>query len=502
MIERQPPQAGDSAELLRRVAAGDNQAATDVFGRYVERLTALARSRLSVRLASRVDPEDVVQSAYRSFFAAAGRGQFEVRRGGDLWRLLVEVTLHKLYRSAQHHFAQQRSVGREQHREGSRDLTDFLVGNEPTPEEALAAADELQAAFCQMNDRDRHAVELRLQGYEHEEIAERLHCNERTVRRAVNQARRIIAARGGMDFVPSAARQRPNEASKNKRREKMPEIADSEAPLLWNNYLLHEQIGAGATGRVYRASQKSDGREFAIKFLRKSLTNNAAAVRRFAAEAKTVASLACSGIVRVHGIGKTPGGGLFLLMDLLSGPDLEQVEHRGDFAISRGVQWIAQAADSLHFAHTKGVIHCDLKPSNIVLAADGSARVTDFGFAVRQDEISNGLTRVAGTPAYMAPEQVDPDWGALCPQTDIWGLGGVLFFLFFGRPPHEGCDVPTTLANVSSKRPVVFPVDDTCHVPQAVREIVRQCLYKEPNERIQSALELARRLRSTAETME
>src|SRR5689334_8029550 len=115
MIERQPQQSEGSVELLRRVAAGDNQAATEVFEQYVERLTALARSRLSAKLAPRVDPEDIVQSAYRSFFVAAGRGQFELQRSGDLWRLLVEITLHKLYRTAQHHLAQQRAVSREQH---------------------------------------------------------------------------------------------------------------------------------------------------------------------------------------------------------------------------------------------------------------------------------------------------------------------------------------------------------------------------------------------------
>src|SRR6476620_7104685 len=149
MIERQSRESMDSVELLRRVAAGDDQAATDIFERYAERLTALARSRLSAKLASRVDPEDIVQSAYRSFFVAAGHGQFEIHGGGDLWRLLVEMTLHKLYRTAQHHLAQQRSVSREQRNYGSRDLAEFLVGREPTPEEVLAAVDELQAVFSQ-----------------------------------------------------------------------------------------------------------------------------------------------------------------------------------------------------------------------------------------------------------------------------------------------------------------------------------------------------------------
>jgi hypothetical protein len=102
-----------SAELLRRVQAQSEPAAAAVFARYVQRLTRLARRRLAARLAARVDPEDIVQSAYRSFFVAARQGRYEVRRGGDLWRLLVEVTLHKLYRQAERHGAKRRSVQRE-----------------------------------------------------------------------------------------------------------------------------------------------------------------------------------------------------------------------------------------------------------------------------------------------------------------------------------------------------------------------------------------------------
>src|SRR5688500_11705129 len=89
-----------SVDLLRHVQRGDDWAEKEVFARYVERLTRLARSRLAAGLAARVDPEDIVQSAYRSFFVAARQGRFTVQASDDLWRLLVEVTLHKLYRQA------------------------------------------------------------------------------------------------------------------------------------------------------------------------------------------------------------------------------------------------------------------------------------------------------------------------------------------------------------------------------------------------------------------
>src|SRR5438445_12984995 len=99
-----------SADLLSRLATGDERAAEEVFERYVQRLTHLARSRLAAKLASRVDPEDIVMSAYRSFFVAARDGKYQLQRSGDLWRLLVEVTLHKLYHAAERHLAHRRSV--------------------------------------------------------------------------------------------------------------------------------------------------------------------------------------------------------------------------------------------------------------------------------------------------------------------------------------------------------------------------------------------------------
>src|SRR5205823_5594309 len=107
------PSATESAELFRCLTRGDEEAATAIFQRYVERLTQLARKRLATKLAARVDPEDIVLSAYRSFFIGAREGKFELRHAGDLWRLLVEVTLHKLYRSAEHHSALRRTVDRE-----------------------------------------------------------------------------------------------------------------------------------------------------------------------------------------------------------------------------------------------------------------------------------------------------------------------------------------------------------------------------------------------------
>ena len=191
----------DSADLLALLQSGDEDAARAIFEQYAERLTRLAQSRLSAALAPRFDAEDIVQSAWRSFFVAARAGRFEVERGGDLWRLLVEVTLHKLYRQVARHEAQRRSMRRQE-----AIASAAIASIEPTPAEAAAAADELDAILRELPPRGRQALALRLQGYEHAEIARQLGCHERTVRRDLAAARRVMTARGGGDFIPAAAR--------------------------------------------------------------------------------------------------------------------------------------------------------------------------------------------------------------------------------------------------------------------------------------------------------
>ena len=152
--ESPSPLASD--DLLRLFHSGNEAAATEFFERYAERLTQLARSRLAARLAARLDAEDVVMSAYRSFFVAAREGKFQLQRGGDLWRLLVEITLHKLCRSAHHHQALKRAVERDEPLTHESAMN-AVIAREPTPDEAAAAAEELEALSATLSDSGRRA---------------------------------------------------------------------------------------------------------------------------------------------------------------------------------------------------------------------------------------------------------------------------------------------------------------------------------------------------------
>ena len=143
-----------SLELLSNFSGGSEDAAEAIFARYLHRLTALARLRLSERIARRIDPEDVVLSAYRSFFVAARDGRFVLQREGDLWRLLVSITLHKLHRQVAAHQTAKRSATAE----CTNGLVELIQSRDPTPEEVLIASDELEAIFAVLPPLARRQV--------------------------------------------------------------------------------------------------------------------------------------------------------------------------------------------------------------------------------------------------------------------------------------------------------------------------------------------------------
>jgi RNA polymerase sigma factor (sigma-70 family) len=187
--------AWTSLVLLERLRGGDDSAAEAIFVRYFHRLTLLARSRLSARLARRTDPEDIVQSVYRSFFVGVREGRYTLGRGGDLWRLLASITKHKLLRQVRHQRTDRRSIDRECSLDqvGEGGLPDRE--REPTPEEALALADELERVFALLDPFGRRVLALRLKGLQIATIAADTGRAERSVRRALARVRELLAGR-------------------------------------------------------------------------------------------------------------------------------------------------------------------------------------------------------------------------------------------------------------------------------------------------------------------
>jgi RNA polymerase sigma-70 factor (ECF subfamily) len=185
----------EAAHLLARLREGDQDAASELFRRYAERLVALARSRLSAKLTPRLDPEDVVQSAYRSFFAGARDGRYDLERWGDLWRLLVTITLNKLHHQHKRNTADRRSVDRELNSdavERTGGIPPGLLTREPSPVEAIALAEELEQLMRRLEPLHRRMLELALQGYGVEEIAADTQRSERTVRRVLERVKQEL----------------------------------------------------------------------------------------------------------------------------------------------------------------------------------------------------------------------------------------------------------------------------------------------------------------------
>lgn len=189
------PMNAQSVDLVARWRAGDEGAATELYTRHARRLMALARGRMSEKLGRRLDPEDVVLSAYRSLFAGIDEDRFTVQRSGDLWALLVAITLNKLRRQIERHTAARRALAREEALDDGADLDRDMTAREPSPAEAAALADEIEGLVTGLDPLQRRMVDLRLQGYALEEIATLTERSERTVRRVLEQMKERLEAR-------------------------------------------------------------------------------------------------------------------------------------------------------------------------------------------------------------------------------------------------------------------------------------------------------------------
>lgn len=183
-------------DIFDRVRDGDEDAARAVFDRYLTRLVALARSRLSEKLARKIDADDIVQSALRSFFVRARDGQYAIERAGDLWALLASITKHKLLKKARHYGQQKRNAGIEQPIPDAGRVDDIAAfAGPPSDEEAIALADEVEAMMRELEPLQREMLELRLQGKTIPEISEAIERSERTVRRFLGSFRDQLEGR-------------------------------------------------------------------------------------------------------------------------------------------------------------------------------------------------------------------------------------------------------------------------------------------------------------------
>jgi serine/threonine protein kinase len=266
-------------------------------------------------------------------------------------------------------------------------------------------------------------------------------------------------------------------------------------------YRIEAEIGRGAMGVVYRAQDPNIERVVAIKTI--SLTGIEESQEqeyreRFAQEARAAGKLAHPGIVTVFDAGEDPETHEpFFVMEHVAGRPLsdEIAAAGGRLPLSEALKFGCEIADALHYAHSQGVIHGDIKPANILITTEGKAKIADFGVAHLNQTVATQAGKVFGSPAYMAPEQMngsEPDV-----RSDLFSLGVTLYSMLTGFRPFQGNSAQTVCFKVMNVEPL--PVSSLqADLPPELDRIVQRAIAKDPKDRYQNGAELAADLRAFA----
>ena len=261
-----------------------------------------------------------------------------------------------------------------------------------------------------------------------------------------------------------------------------------------SRYTIAEQLGAGGMGEVYLAHDADLGRSVAIKLIQ-SAADDEITRRRFFREARAVAALNHPNIITIYEVGKHEGVP-FIAMEYVEGASLGERLRSGDISAGEAVDIVAQVLDGLEHAHGAGVVHRDIKPDNILIGADGRARLLDFGLAKVRDtsRLTSDGTAV-GTLAYMSPEQVRGE--EVDARSDLFSVGTVLYHLIAARPPFDADHAAAIVYSIANEDPP--PLERySREVNPELERIVGKALAKDASERYQSAADMRADLKRQA----
>lgn len=265
----------------------------------------------------------------------------------------------------------------------------------------------------------------------------------------------------------------------------------NEGMLLNNRYQLLERLGSGGMSDVFRARDLMLERSVAIKVLHERYSNDSSFQQRFRQEARAAANLSHPNIVTVHDFGLDHGQ-LFIVMEHIPGKDLKTLlRQRGRFSVEDAIPLMVQACAGIGYAHRAGLVHCDIKPHNMIVTPDARLKVTDFGIARALSTIlpDERADVVWGSPQYFSPEQATGE--APSPASDVYSLGIVLYEVLTGALPFTA---PTSeeLARMHLQASPIPPSEYIPDIPSALEQIVLKVLSKEPAARYRTADQLGR----------
>lgn len=266
------------------------------------------------------------------------------------------------------------------------------------------------------------------------------------------------------------------------------------------DFQILREVGRGGMGAVFEATQISLGRRVALKVLKFGGVSDPDAVERFQREAETIAKLHHTNIVPIFAVGCERGVNYYA-MQFIEGESLAEVfaKRKKSLDYSQVAEWGLQAAEALAHAHRRGVIHRDVKPSNLILDREKRLWLTDFGLARRTGDVTLSLTgTLLGTPRYMSPEQAAATHKKVDHRSDIFSLGTTLYELLVGSPAFPGDSPHDVIQKIISTEPV--PIRQALpQIPRDLETIIHKCLAKEPGKRYHSAQDLANDLRAFLE---
>ncbi|WP_165248635.1 serine/threonine-protein kinase [Paludisphaera soli] len=257
------------------------------------------------------------------------------------------------------------------------------------------------------------------------------------------------------------------------------------------SYGIIHPLGSGGMSSVFRAAHLETGHEVALKVLPSYMARNSTILKRFVAEVRSAESLEHPNIVSIYDRGSDEGR-YYLVLEYVQGGDLhDYVQNRGPLDPDEAIGLIAQAARGLEYAMSRGVIHRDVKPSNLLRTPLGELKITDLGLAVRPESEDERVTRegtTVGTVDYMAPEQAR-DSRATSFQSDVYSLGCTLYYLLAAQPPFPGGDITEKLTN-HARTPPPDVRDLRPDLPPALADLIRRMLAKRPEDRFASYRDL------------